>query len=74
MCYFLISFNAFLVSNSNFLKHNSIQSLIHIYLKWIAISFDSGDDFLCENHEFSSTGNSVSCPVTENPILLGQTF
>ena len=26
------------------------------------------------NHEFLSPANSVSCPVTENPILLGQTF
>ena len=43
-------------------------------IKWIAFSFDPGDDFSCENHELSSPGNSVSCPITENPIFLGQTF
>ena len=43
-------------------------------LKLLAFSFDPGDQFSCENHEFSSPVNSVSCPVTENPILLGQTF
>ena len=43
-------------------------------IKFLAFSFDSGDEFSWENHEFSSPGNSVSCPVTENPILLGQTF
>ena len=30
--------------------------------------------FLWSWNEFSSPGNSVSCQVTENPILLGQTF
>ena len=48
--------------------------MIQIIIKWLAFSFDPGDDFSCENHEFSSPGNSVSCPVTENPILQGQTF
>ena len=43
-------------------------------IKLLAFSFDPGDEFSCENHEFSSPGNSVSCPVTGNPILLGQTF
>ena len=43
-------------------------------IKWLASSFGAGDDFSCENHVFSSPANSVSCPVTENPILLGQTF
>ena len=43
-------------------------------IKWLVFSFDSGDDFSCKNHEFSSPGNSVSCPVTENPILLGKPF
>ena len=32
-------------------------------LKWPASSFGAGDDFSCENHEFSSPANSVSCPV-----------
>ena len=32
MSNFFISVNAFLVSNSNLLNHNSIQSLKHIYL------------------------------------------
>ena len=36
-------------------------------LKWLASSFGAGDDF-------SSPANSVSCPLTENTILLGQTF
>ena len=48
--------------------------MVRLYNKMDCISFDPGDDFSCENHEFSSPGNSVSCPVTENPILLEQTF
>ena len=31
----------------------------------MACIFGAGDDFSCENHEFSSLINSVSCPVTE---------
>ena len=37
-------------------------------------SFYPGDDFSCENHEFSSSGNSIFSQLPENPILLGQTF
>ena len=43
-------------------------------IKWLAFSFDHGDEFSCENHKFSSPENLVSCPVTKNPILLGQAF
>ena len=43
-------------------------------IKWLASSFDPGDNFSCENHEFLSLGNSVFSPLLENPILLGQAF
>ena len=51
----------------------NVETPINV-IKWLAFSFNPGDDFSCENHEFSSPGNSVSYPVIENPILLGQTF
>ena len=42
--------------------------------KRIASSFGNEDENSCENHEFSSTGNSVFSPIPENLILLGHTF
>ena len=43
-------------------------------VKFLASSIEFEDDIAYNWHEFSSHTNSVSYPVTENPILLGQTF
>ena len=43
-------------------------------IKFLASSIEFEDDIAYNRHEFSSHTNSVSCPVTKNPILLGQTF
>ena len=53
------------------IKTTNIHSIL---LQWLAFSVGPGDDFSCENHDFSSPGNSVISPLPENHILLGQAF